>query len=134
MFATQRSAASSYRNLALETSVSQADPHMLVSMLFDGAGAAIAQARHALRENRVSEKGEATGRAVRIIEEGLKASLDTRGGEIASNLSALYEYMTRRLLSASLSGDDTQYGEVAAMLDQLRDAWRGIASRVQAAA
>lgn len=133
MFASLRSPASSYRSLDLETSVAQADPHQLVAMLFDGACLAIAQARRALREGRIPAKGEATGRAVRIIEEGLKASLDERGGEIASNLRALYEYMARRLLAANLNNDDSQYAEVEGMLDQLRDAWRDIGPKVCAA-
>lgn len=136
MFAPSRSSASSvfassYRNLELETSVAQADPHRLIEMLFDGAAAALAQARHALREGRTSAKGEATGRVVRILEEGLKASLDPRGGEVAANLKALYEYMTHRLLDANLSNDDAKYAEVSRMLDQLREAWKGIADQAR---
>jgi flagellar protein FliS len=133
MFAPPRSSAftSSYRNLELETSVAQADPHKLIEMLFDGAAGAIAQARSALRDGRIPAKGEATGRAVRILDEGLKASLDPRGGELATNLKSLYEYMTYRLLDANLSNDDAKYAEVDGMLDQLRDAWKRIASQVR---
>jgi len=134
MFAPHRSHAGSYRNLDLETSVAQADPHKLIEMLFDGAAAAIAQARGALREGRIPAKGEATGRAVRILDEGLKASLDPRGGEIATNLKSLYEYMTHRLLEANLANDDAKYAEVSGMLEQLRDAWKRIASQVRGAA
>lgn len=134
MFAPPRSfasSASSYRNLELETSVAQADPHRLIEMLFDGAAAAITQARSALREGRIAAKGEATGRAVRILEEGLKASLDARRGDLARNLKALYEYMTHRLLEANLSNDDARYAEVGDILDQLRDAWKRIAGDVR---
>lgn len=134
MFAPHRSHAGSYRNLDLETSVAQADPHRLIEMLFDGAAGAIAQARSALREGRIPAKGEATGRAVRILDEGLKASLDPRGGELAANLKSLYEYMTHRLLEANLSNDDAKYAEVSGMLEQLRDAWKRIASQVRGAA
>jgi len=136
MFASPRSSAfsasaSSYRNLELETSVANADPHKLIEMLFDGAAAAIAHARSALREGRIPAKGEATGRAVRILDEGLKASLDPRGGELAANLKSLYEYMTHRLLDANLSNDDAKYEEVGRMLDQLRDAWKRIANQAR---
>ncbi len=139
MFASSRSSsfigsASSYRNLELETSVAQADPHKLIDMLFDGAADAIAHARSALRDGRVPAKGEATGRAVRILDEGLKASLDPRGGELAAKLKSLYEYMTHRLLEANLSNDDAKYAEVGGMLDQLRDAWKRIASQVRGSA
>ncbi|MCD6682005.1 MAG: flagellar export chaperone FliS [Burkholderiaceae bacterium] len=134
MFAPHRNNAGSYRNLDLETSVAQADPHKLIEMLFDGAAGAIAQARNALREGRIPAKGEATGRAVRILDEGLKASLDPRGGELAANLKSLYEYMTHRLLEANLANDDAKYAEVGGMLDQLRDAWKRIASQVRGSA
>ena len=134
MFSPHRHAASSYRNVGLETSVAQADPHMLISMLYDGALAAIGQARAALHSGQLAQKGEATGRAVRILEEGLKAALDARGGELAANLRALYEYMTMRLLSANLSGDDSRYAEVAAMLEKLRDAWQAIGVQIRPAA
>lgn len=129
MFTAARNAASAYRKLGLETSVSDADPHTLIGMLYDGALNAIGQARAALREGRIADKGEATGRAVRIIEEGLKASLDLRAGELADNLHALYEYMARRLLTANLHNDDACYAEVGAMLGQLSDAWKQIGPR-----
>lgn len=138
MFASARSFAStayasSYRYLELESSVAQADPHRLIEMLLDGAADAIVQARSALRDGRIPAKGEATGRAVRILDEGLKASLDPRGGELAENLKSLYQYMTHRLLQANLSNDDAKYAEVSGMLDQLRDAWKRIAAQVRGA-
>jgi flagellar protein FliS len=132
MFDIARNPATVYRKLGLETSVSHADPHALIGMLYDGGLTAIGQARTALREGRVAAKGEATGRAVRIIEEGLKASLDLRAGELASNLHALYEYMAGRLLSANLHDDDACYAEVSAMLGQLADAWKQIAPQARA--
>ncbi len=131
MFAPHRSAASSYSNLGLETSVSHADPHTLIGMLYDGVIAAIGQARAALRDGQIAQKGEATGRAVRILEEGLKVALDPRGGELAANLRALYEYMTVRLLSANLASDDARYAEVATLISQLRDAWQAIGAQVR---
>ena len=126
MFGSSASRASTYRSLQLETSVSNAAPHELISMLFSGATSSIAQARHALGEGDVAAKGTATGKAVRIIEEGLKASLDLRAGELAHNLKSLYEYMAQRLLSANLNNDDAQYDEVATMLGQLEEAWNAI--------
>ncbi len=128
MFASHRPAASAYRKLDLETAVAQADPHALVALLYDGALAAIAQARDAGRDADPARRGTATTRALRILEEGLKAALDSRGGEIAANLRALYDYMIVRLLAANGHADDAAYAEVAGMLQQLREAWQGIAA------
>lgn len=126
MFASHRPAASAYRKLDVETAVAQADPHALVAMLFDGALGAIAQARGAGRDADTALRGAATTRALRILEEGLKASLDPRGGEIASNLQTLYEYMIGQLLAANAAADDARYAEVSGMLQQLREAWIAI--------
>ena len=42
-------------------------------------------------------------KAIAIIENGLRASLDKKaGGEIASSLDTLYEYMNSRLLQTNL--------------------------------
>jgi flagellar protein FliS len=95
MFAPHKTAAASYRTLDVQTMVDSADPHRLVEMLYDGAVMQVAKARFALGRNEIAAKGEATTRAIRIIDEGLKAPLDVRAGDIARNLGALYDYMTR---------------------------------------
>lgn len=123
--------ASSYGDLELESSVLNADPHRLIEMLYDGAATRLAQARTALREGRTSAKGEATGRTLRILEEGLKASLDARGGELAGNLRMLYEYMSQRLLRANAANSEDGYAEVAELLEGLRQAWKEIGPQVR---
>ena len=131
MFAQHRSAAASYRSLDVETMVDGADPHRLVEMLYDGAVVQVAKARHALARQDVATKCEATTRAIRIIDEGLKAALDSRAGDVARNLDALYDYMTRTLLSANLKNSDALYGEVEKLLGDLRGAWREIGPKVR---
>ena len=131
MFAPYRTAANAYRSLDVETMVDGADPHRLVEMLYDGAVVQVAKARHALGRKDITTKCEATSRAIRIIDEGLKAALDSRAGDVARNLDALYDYMTRTLLSANLKSSDAQYGEVEKLLGDLRGAWREIGPKVR---
>lgn len=133
MYANPGRTADAYRSLELETSLAQADPHALIAMLFDGALGAISRARTALQTGETPARGEATGRALRLLDEGLKASLDPRGGELSANLKALYEYMSHRLLSGNANADEAPYAEVAGMLEQLRDAWRAIAPQARRA-
>src|SRR3954471_19025132 len=78
MFQAPLSPAEQYRAVGTATSVSQADPHQLVMLLFDGAIAAVLQARHALATGDIATKGSCISRAMRIIDEGLKASLESR--------------------------------------------------------
>lgn len=131
MFAPPRSAAASYRSLDVQTKVDGADPHQLVEMLYDGAIVQVAKARHALGRQDVAAKGEATTRAIRIIDEGLKAALDARAGDVARNLDALYDYMTRTLVNANMKNSDALYGEVEKLLGDLRGAWRDIGPKVR---
>lgn len=134
MFSPFRSGTSNYHNVGLETAISQASPHELIALLFSGVMTAIGQARHAIQVGDTSAKGTATGRAIRILEDGLKAALDERGGELASNLKLLYEFMVQRLLSANMTNNDEQYEEVAAMLGQLQEAWTAIGDKAEARA
>lgn len=119
-----------YQQVGVETGVSGATPHQLVALLFDGYMEALAQARGALRAGRVSDKGLAIGRAVRIVEEGLRAGLDlTAGGALARDLDDLYSYLCMRLTMANIRNDEAMLDECQSLVQPLRDAWTAIAPR-----
>lgn len=124
MKAAIRHAARAYASTGLESQLDSASPHRLIVLLFDGAISAVGQALTHLRGGAIPEKGAAITKAVRIIEEGLKAALDDRsGGEIAQNLRGLYDYMLQRLLHGSLRNDPNALEEVTRLLRDLREAW-----------
>jgi flagellar protein FliS len=115
-----------YSSTAAHASVAAADPHKLIVLLFDGALDRIAKARGCIERGEHAEKAQLINRAVNIIDE-LRGSLDMQaGGEIASNLSALYEYMSTRLLTGSVEGDVRQLDEVSGLLREIRAAWVSI--------
>jgi flagellar secretion chaperone FliS len=117
-----------YRRMSVETEVIDANPHRLVAMLFDGLIDSIVTARSHLAKGDVAAKGEAIGRAVRIIEEGLKAGLNLQaGGGLATDLQELYAYLTMRLTQANLRNDDAALDECKRLVGTLRDAWQAIA-------
>jgi flagellar protein FliS len=96
-------------------------------MLLQGAIDAINQARGALERKDIRVKGEQIGKAVRIVEEGLRASLDaTAGGRIASELDQLYAYIVRKLTLANVRNDDQAMMECVQLLTPICDAWAGI--------
>ena len=118
-----------YANVGLESAVASAHPHRLILMLFEGAILAIAHARNAMPLKDVpsiTAKGKAISKAIQIVDEGLKASLIDNGTELAANLRALYEYMSHRLLLASLKNDSGVLDEVTRLLNELKDAWHAI--------
>lgn len=122
------SQAHAYRRVGVETGVDAATPHQLVTMLFDGFGDAIAQARAALQRQDVEAKCSAITRAVRIVDEGLKASLDVRaGGKLGEDLLALYGYVVMRLTQANLGNDVAALDECQTLLEPVRSAWTAIA-------
>ena len=116
-----------YATVQVETDVACADPHRLVLMLFDAALVAVHRANERMRVRDVATKGAAVSKAIQIIEEGLIASLDMQaGGPLAGRLRELYQYMTRRLLMASVQNDPAGLEEVARLLGDLKDAWAAI--------
>lgn len=130
-FGRPRSPASAYRQVGVETGVTTGSPHQLVAMLFDGYMDAVAQARGALRQGHIEAKGKAIGRAVRIIEEGLKAGLNiSGGGELAADMRDLYDYVTLRLTQANLHNDEKLLEECQALIEPLRSAWAAIGPQV----
>jgi flagellar protein FliS len=120
-----------YSNVGVETSVVDATPHKLVTLLFDGFFESIGQARAAMAAHQTDAKGRAIGRAVRIVEEGLKASLDLKaGGALAADLADLYAYIGLRLTQANLRNDAAALEECQALMQPLREAWGSIAPQV----
>ena len=133
--ANSGSGLNTYRNVGVESLATAATPHRLVLMLFDGACAAIAQAKGQLERHEIEAKGRSISQAISIIDGGLKASLDLKvGGEMAQNLSDLYVYIGERLFHANLKNDSAALDEAATLLEQLGDAWRSIGAKPAAAA
>jgi len=127
MYSAARKAIDTYAQVGVETGVAAADPHKLILMLFDGTLAAISHARLAMSRKEIAAKGSAIGKAIAIVDGGLKASLDmSAGGELAERLSALYDYMLQRLLAANLRNDTAALDEVTRLLNELRGAWAQI--------
>jgi flagellar protein FliS len=140
MNAAMRNAMESYSQANVDAGVMSASPHRLITLLFDGALAAISRAKMMMqrietssdleRVNAIAEKGKSISQAIAIIEDGLMASLNVDvGGELAHNLYALYEYMTYRLIQSNLNNDLTELDEVALRLADIREAWEDIAPK-----
>lgn len=130
MFALSSKRAATYASVGVDTGVATADPHQLILMLFDGALLAITTAAVALESKDTPRKGQSISKAIDIITNGLKVSLDMEaGGELAERLAALYDYMSERLLYANIHDNRAALDEVAGLLRDLRDAWQQIGTQ-----
>jgi len=127
MFGMTQRGVQAYAKVGLETSVVAASPHELIVLLFDGALAAVHAARLHMKAGKIEEKGASISRAIEIVNDGLRASLDKKaGGDIANSLDGLYMYITERLLQANLKNSMEMLDEVHTLLADLRDAWASI--------
>lgn len=128
MFTSVRSrSANAYKTIDVETGVVQADPHRLVEMLFDGLLNNLGAARAALARGDINAKCQHIMTSVRILEEGLKGSLNTaQGGELAANLERVYDYSVMRLTMANARNDDAILHEVIEVVSPIADGWKQI--------
>lgn len=116
-----------YAQIGVESAVMSASPHQLIVLLFDGALSALVRARLFMQQGELAAKGEALSKAINIIDNGLKAGLDNeQGGEIAENLSSLYDYMIRQLMLANVRNNVALIEEVEGLLTNIADAWKQI--------
>lgn len=123
-FGGSHHALNEYRQVGVRAEVGDASPHRLVQMMLDGALERVVAARGAMEARELALKGELIGKTIDVVE-GLRAALDLeKGGELAGNLAALYEYITRRLLEANARDDAGALDECASLLRELQAGWR----------
>ncbi|MCZ6953808.1 flagellar export chaperone FliS [Escherichia coli] len=112
-----------YAQIGVESAVMSASQQQLVTMLFDGVLSALVRARLFMQDNNQQGKGVSLSKAINIIENGLRVSLDEESkDELTQNLIALYSYMVRRLLQANLRNDVSAVEEVETLMRNIADA------------
>ena len=120
-----------YKQVGIQASVENADPHTLIQMLFDGVIERLNMAKMHMKQGNIALKGENISRAITIVD-GLRTSLDMeKGGEIAENLEALYDYMQRQLLAANLGNEVAKVDEVLSLIGEIRAGWMAIPQDVR---
>jgi flagellar protein FliS len=120
-------AARAYVNVGVNTAVEAASPHKLILMLYDAVLKEIRVAKQHMQRREIAPKAAAISKAIRLIDQGLRLGLDMeRGGNIAAQLLALYDYSERRLLHANIHNDLAALDEVTSLIEPLRTAWNGI--------
>ncbi len=107
--------------------VMAADPVTLVAMLYDKAVLSLKAAVQAIHKDEIEVRWKNSHRAREIINH-LFTTLDLeKGGEIASNLEALYAYMLQRLLDVDVKNDARAAEDVIELLEPLRTSWSELA-------
>jgi flagellar protein FliS len=125
--------AAQYRTVRSHGLVADASPTRLVQIMFEHilthlatAQGCMARINHDVPLTEVTQKLVAMRKALALIGQ-LNATLDMeRGGAIAQNLRALYEYMLVRLTLANAGNDGRIVAEVIDLVRDIKTGWDGI--------
>ncbi len=109
----------SYKKMQIET----ADPATLILMLFDRAIVLLDKAKNEIIEKQYEEKGYSLTKANEIIAE-LSGTLDMeKGGEIATSLLRLYNFVMREIIDADTNLNTNAIDNARRIMSELRESW-----------
>ena len=113
-----------------KSGVEVAKPEQLVATLFDKLMETLARVRHFMDVKDFANKADRINLAMDILQV-LEQSLDhEKGGELAGNLQALYQYCVRRLTEANASNDQAAIDEVSGLMGEIQEGWQSILAGV----
>ena len=125
--------AKAYQKTEVYSGTMYADPHSLITQMFDGVLTRIAHAKGAISRGDIAAKAELISKAVLIVG-GLEGCVNHKeGGELAENLPRLYEYMSLTLTEANIHNDIAKLNEVSSLLLEIKSAWVQIPEQTQQA-
>lgn len=120
-------AASAYQRVGVETSITGADPHQLVVLLFNGLLDSLSKVAGAMVRGDIQEKSQQVNRSIQILEDGLRAALNLEaGGEVARNLDALYRCSVIELTKANFQNSPAAVQSVIDLIRPVAEAWKAI--------
>lgn len=115
-----------YAAVQVQSSVTDATPHQLTALLFDGALERIARAKGHVQRAELAPKGELISAVIAIVGE-LAGSLNRAAApDLVDRMTALYDYILRRLGEANAGNRIEPLDEASRLLGTLADAWRAI--------
>lgn len=115
-----------YQTVGVQTSITDADPHRLIQLLFNGALDNLAKAKGCIERNDIEARNKSINKSIEIVG-GLRSFLDIeKGGELAKNLEALYSYIERRLFYANLHNSAEAVDECVSLIREIKEGWDAI--------
>ena len=110
----------------MQQSILTADPLELVVLLYSGLQDSIGQARQCVRLGDIAGRSAAVSRALEILAELSNSLNRDRGGDVAENLSKLYDFASTRLQEGNFRQEDAPLAEAEQVVITLLSAWREI--------
>jgi flagellar secretion chaperone FliS len=115
-----------YVSVQVQSGVTEATPHRLTAMLFDGALARIGRAKGHMQRGELAAKGEAISATIAIVGTLAGSLRRDAAPELVDRLAALYDYILRRLIAANLDNRVDYLDEAGRLLATLAEAWHAI--------
>jgi flagellar secretion chaperone FliS len=113
-------------NAYQKTNIETADPLRLIILCYDAAIQDLEIARGNHSSGQIDITFDKIRHAQDVLTELLLALDFERGGEIAQNLSRLYNFMLRQLIGINARSDTSVYEHLIRMLAELKEAWETI--------
>lgn len=121
-----RGSLQSYKKVSVDSGLAVASPHRIIQMLLAGALERLAQAKLAIEQGNIAERGVLIGKAIGIVN-GLNGSLNMEANEqVAGNLSQLYDFMLVRMSEANINNDVKAIDDVTGILKIIKEGWDAI--------
>ncbi|MGP1718884.1 flagellar export chaperone FliS [Shewanella frigidimarina] len=121
-----RGSMQSYRKVSVDSNMAVATPHRIIQMLLAGALERLAQAKLAIENGDIANRGVLIGKAIGIVN-GLNGSLNMdAGAEVAGNLTQLYDFMLVRMSEANINNDPQAIEDVVSILKTIKEGWDAI--------
>ncbi|MGB0361015.1 MAG: flagellar export chaperone FliS [Endozoicomonas sp.] len=109
-----------------KSGVEVAKPEQLIATLFSKLMETLNKARHFIEVEDLANKIDRMTLAMDILIV-LEQSLDhEKGGELAENLQALYQYCMKRLAEATASNNVTIIDEVVHLMGEIQEGWQSV--------
>ena len=117
-----------YSDSDAETSVQSLSSGQLIVLIYERIFDNLRLGKHALENG---EHGiDAFTKAHDLIQQGLLACIDFKaGGDIALNLSAIYEWSLREIINARVTNSPQKVQEIIEILMPLYEAWIALAPK-----
>ncbi len=123
-----RSSLQAYKKVSVDSQLASASPHKVIQMLMAGAIERLVQGKAAMEQGNIPLKGERLGKALDIIISLRNCLSMDEGGDIATNLDAIYDFMIREIVTANKDNLVKPIDDVVELLREIKVAWDQIPS------
>ena len=112
-----------------QVQVKTANKEKLLIMLYQGCIKFLRLAKKSIEEEDIQGANNYIIRSQDIIRELMNTLDMEKGGEVATNLYSLYDFMNRKLIEANVDKDIEKIETVEEMMMELLESWKQIAGK-----